>query len=81
MLLFHANGLEKVTQSPCSSFCTYGLAPGEGGDTATSVILQRAAVEEKTRKGRRTEAHCAEELLRGMGESAMDSSRHVSGLG
>lgn len=54
-------------QRPYSSFCTCGLAPGEGGDTATSVIRQPAAVGERNRKGRRTEAHCAEKLLRGMG--------------
>ena len=44
VLLLHENGLEKVLQSPCSSLCTEGLVPGEGGDTAMSVMQQPAPV-------------------------------------
>lgn len=79
------NELQKLLQSPCSSLCTHGLAPGEGGGTAISVMQQPvpvpAAVGENIQKGRQIEVHWAEELLRGVVESARDLSRHISVLG
>lgn len=55
------NELQKLLQSSWGSLCTQGLAAGEGGDTATSVMQQPApvpiAVGENIQEGRQTEAH------------------------
>lgn len=79
------NELQNLLQSPWSSLCTQGLAPGEGGDTATSVMQQpapaTAAVGENIQKGRQTEVHGVEESLRGVVQNARHLSRHISVLG